>query len=43
VVSAILVGAMVGAVAGGALSNRLGRKRVVMAVAVIFGIGAVAP
>jgi sugar porter (SP) family MFS transporter len=42
VVSAILVGAMVGAVTGGALSNRLGRKRVVMAVAVIFGIGAVA-
>jgi MFS family permease len=32
VVSAILVGAMVGAVTGGALSNRLGRKRVVMAV-----------
>ncbi|WP_432520708.1 sugar porter family MFS transporter [Kineococcus sp. SYSU DK006] len=42
VVSAILVGAMAGAVGGGALSNRFGRRRVVMVVAVVFGVGAVA-
>ncbi|WP_432543272.1 sugar porter family MFS transporter [Kineococcus sp. SYSU DK002] len=42
VVSAILVGAMVGALGGGALSNRFGRRRIVMAVAVVFGLGAVA-
>ena len=41
VVSAILVGAMVGAVGGGALSNRFGRRRSVMAVAVVFAVGAV--
>ncbi|WP_432510798.1 sugar porter family MFS transporter [Kineococcus sp. SYSU DK001] len=42
VVSAILVGAMVGALGGGALSNRFGRRRIVLAVAVVFGLGAVA-
>lgn len=42
VVSAILVGAMVGALGGGALSNRLGRRRIVAAVAVVFGVGAIA-
>ncbi|WP_432561682.1 sugar porter family MFS transporter [Kineococcus sp. SYSU DK003] len=42
VVSAILVGAMVGALGGGALSNRFGRRRIVMAVAVVFGAGALA-
>jgi len=41
VVSAILVGAMVGALGGGALSNRFGRRRIVMAVAVVFAVGAV--
>ncbi|WP_051717926.1 sugar porter family MFS transporter [Streptomyces megasporus] len=42
VVSVILVGAMVGALLAGRLSQRYGRRKVVMAVAVIFGVGAVA-
>ncbi|GAA2435104.1 sugar porter family MFS transporter [Streptomyces macrosporus] len=42
VVSVILVGAMVGALLAGRLSQRYGRRKVVMAVAVVFGVGAVA-
>lgn len=42
VVSVILVGAMAGALLSGRFSQRHGRRRVVMVVAVIFGLGAVA-
>jgi len=42
VVGVILVGAMAGALLAGRLSQRYGRRRVVMAVAVVFGVGAVA-
>lgn len=42
VVSAILVGAMVGAPVSGTLVARHGRKPVIMAVAVVFAVGAVA-
>jgi sugar porter (SP) family MFS transporter len=42
VVSVILVGAVVGAMAAGRLSQRHGRRRVVLAVALVFGAGAVA-
>jgi sugar porter (SP) family MFS transporter len=40
VVSVILVGAMAGALISGRLSERLGRRKVVLSVAVIFGLGA---
>ena len=40
VVSAILVGAMAGAPASGTLIARLGRRPVIMAVAVVFAVGA---
>jgi MFS transporter, SP family, sugar:H+ symporter len=42
VVAALLLGAMVGAGAAGALSDRLGRRRLIMAAAVTFTIGALA-
>ncbi|MEV8565160.1 sugar porter family MFS transporter [Streptomyces sp. NPDC051322] len=40
VVSVILVGAMIGAVASGRLAGRHGRRRIVLWVAVIFAVGA---
>ncbi|WP_051579802.1 sugar porter family MFS transporter [Pseudonocardia acaciae] len=42
VTSMILVGAIVGALAGGALSSRFGRRRIVVMVALVFAVGAVA-
>ncbi|EPZ49167.1 sugar porter family MFS transporter [Alicyclobacillus acidoterrestris] len=41
VVSSILVGAMIGAAISGTLTDKLGRKKVVLAGAVIFCIGAI--
>jgi len=42
VVSAVLVGAVIGAVTGGRLADRFGRRRLIILSAVIFSIGAVA-
>ena len=42
IVSFLLVGAVVGALSGGPLSDRLGRRPVVLLAAVIFGVGALA-
>lgn len=41
VVSSMLVGAMIGALCGGPLSDRLGRRRIGLATAAIFAIGSV--
>ena len=41
VVSVLLVGAVVGALAGGPLSDRYGRRRIVMLAAIIFVVGAI--
>jgi sugar porter (SP) family MFS transporter len=42
VVSAILVGAILGALGSGRLSDRLGRRPVVLITAIVFGVGALA-
>lgn len=42
VVSFLLVGAVVGALVGGPLSDRIGRRRLMLAAAVVFVLGAVA-
>ena len=41
VVSAVLLGSLVGAVAGGSLADRLGRRRLLVGTAIMFGLGAV--
>jgi SP family galactose:H+ symporter-like MFS transporter len=40
VTSAVLVGAVVGAAAGGTLADRFGRRRIIIAAAVVFALGA---
>src|ERR671917_509250 len=42
IVSFLLVGAMVGALSGGPLSDRIGRRPTTLLAAIIFGLGAVA-
>jgi sugar porter (SP) family MFS transporter len=42
IVSFLLVGAMVGALSGGPLSDRIGRRPTTLLAAIIFGVGAVA-
>lgn len=42
VVSALLLGAMVGALSAGKLSDRFGRRKIILLAAVVFGIGALA-
>jgi MFS transporter, SP family, sugar:H+ symporter len=42
VVAALLLGAMVGAAAAGALSDRMGRRQLIIAAAVTFTVGAIA-
>ena len=42
VVSSVLLGSLVGAGVGGILADRLGRRRLLIATAVVFGLGAVA-
>jgi len=41
VVSSVLLGSLAGAAAGGMLADRLGRRRLLIATAVIFGLGAI--
>ncbi|MEJ2210729.1 MAG: sugar porter family MFS transporter [Anaerolineae bacterium] len=41
VTSAVLVGAVVGAISGGWLADRFGRRRVIMAAAIVFALGAI--
>jgi len=41
VVSSVLLGSLVGAVVGGVLADRLGRRRLLIITAVVFGLGAV--
>ena len=40
VVSSVLLGSLVGAVVGGVLADRLGRRRLLIITAVVFGLGA---
>ncbi|HEX7170624.1 MAG TPA: MFS transporter, partial [Rubrobacter sp.] len=42
IVSFLLVGAMVGALSGGPLSDRIGRRPTTLLAAIIFGVGAAA-
>ena len=42
IVSTLLVGAVVGAISGGPLSDRFGRRPAVLLAAIIFGLGALA-
>jgi SP family galactose:H+ symporter-like MFS transporter len=41
VVSSVLLGSLVGAVVGGILADRLGRRRLLIVTAIVFGLGAV--
>lgn len=41
VVSSVLLGSLVGAVAGGTLSDRLGRRKLLIITAIVFGLGAI--
>ena len=41
VVSSVLLGSLVGAAAGGILADRLGRRRLLIITAVVFGLGAI--
>lgn len=41
IVSSVLLGSLVGAVGGGLLADRLGRRRLLIAAAVVFALGAV--
>lgn len=40
VVSSVLLGSLVGAMLGGILADRLGRRRLLIIIAVVFGLGA---
>jgi SP family galactose:H+ symporter-like MFS transporter len=42
VVSSVLLGSLIGTVAGGVLADRLGRRRLLIVTAIVFGLGAVA-
>jgi SP family galactose:H+ symporter-like MFS transporter len=42
VVSSVLLGSLVGAAAGGVLADSLGRRRLLILVAIVFGFGAIA-
>ena len=41
VVSAVLVGSLVGAIIGGSLADRLGRRKLLIVTAIVFGLGAI--
>ena len=42
VVSSVLLGSLIGAAAGGILADRLGRRKLLIATAIVFGLGALA-
>jgi MFS family permease len=42
VVGSVLLGSLVGAIAGGVLADRLGRRKLLIVTAVVFGLGAIA-
>ena len=41
VVSSVLLGSLLGAIAGGVLADRLGRRRLLIVTAIVFGLGAI--
>ncbi|MEO6908017.1 MAG: sugar porter family MFS transporter [Abditibacteriaceae bacterium] len=41
VVSAVLVGSLIGAIIGGSLADRLGRRKLLIVTAIVFGLGAI--
>jgi SP family galactose:H+ symporter-like MFS transporter len=41
VVSSVLLGSLIGATAGGVLADRLGRRRLLIVTAIVFGLGAI--
>jgi SP family galactose:H+ symporter-like MFS transporter len=41
VISAVLLGSLIGAAVGGGLADRLGRRKLLIATAIVFGIGAI--
>jgi SP family galactose:H+ symporter-like MFS transporter len=41
VVSAVLLGSLLGAAAGGGLADRLGRRKLLIVTAIVFGVGAI--
>ena len=41
VVSSVLLGSLIGAAAGGVLADKLGRRRLLIATAIVFGLGAI--
>ncbi len=41
VVSSVLLGSLIGAIGGGILADRLGRRRLLIVTAVVFGLGAI--
>jgi SP family galactose:H+ symporter-like MFS transporter len=41
VVSSVLVGSLLGAIAGGVLADRLGRRKLLIITAIVFGLGAI--
>ena len=41
VVSAVLLGSLAGAFAGGILADRLGRRKLLISTAIVFGLGAI--
>lgn len=41
VVSSVLLGALIGALAGGILADRIGRRRLLIVTAAVFGVGAI--
>jgi len=41
VISSVLLGSLVGAAVGGVLADRIGRRRLLIITAAVFGVGAI--